>query len=392
MKLAYVTEYDATDVHQWSGIGLFVSRSLRNQNVHIDYVGPLAVHHRLRHLGKKSAYYALRKRYLTDVQPDVARHFAEQAAEQIDRLNPDIIFCPGTRPIAHLECRQPVVFWSDSTFDGLVGFYPEFCNLSQETLRNGHKLDQIALTKCHTAIYSSQWAARGATRFYDVAPGKIKVLPLGANLESHPSEAVVEAAISNRSDKECSLLFVGVDWNRKGGPLALEVARTLNDSGLTCRLHVVGVTPPGPLPDFVSTHGFLSKSNAADQEKLHRLFADSHFLILPTLAECFGLVFAEASAHGLPSLTTDVGGIAEVVRNGANGYRFPRDASPQEYASRIRECLHNRNEYRELALTSLSEFQTRLNWNTVGHSLKEILKDACSPAAAAPMPTPIPVA
>ncbi|MEM8953988.1 MAG: glycosyltransferase family 4 protein [Verrucomicrobiota bacterium] len=384
MKLAYVTEYDATDVHQWSGTGLFISRALRDQGVHIEYVGPLAIHNKFWHLGKKTAYYTLRKRYLTDVQPDVARRFAEQAAEQIDRINPDIVLCPGTRPVAYLDSRQPVVLWTDSTFDGLVGFYPEFGNLSKETLRSGHDLDQLALTNCHTAIFSSQWAANHALHHYDVSPEKLRVLPLGANLESPPSQTFVETAIALRPKDRCSLLFIGVDWKRKGGPLALEVARKLNEHGLKCQLHIVGPEPHDRLPEFVSTHGFLSKSNAADRDKLQRLFADSHFLILPTVAECFGLVFAEASAYGLPSLTTDVGGISNVVRNGQNGYRFPLDASADDYADHILKTLSNRDEYHALACTSRAEYKKRLNWNTIGNQLKNILEEARKNKAPAP--------
>src|SRR5436190_335365 len=71
------------------------------------------------------------------------------------------------------------------------------------------------------------------------------------------------------------------------------------------------------------------------RRQLEKLFETSDFLLLPTRSECYGMVFCEASAYGLPSITTDTGGISGAVKDGENGFMLPLSARGQEYAEAI---------------------------------------------------------
>ncbi|TSA49979.1 MAG: glycosyltransferase [Sphingobacteriales bacterium] len=44
--------------------------------------------------------------------------------------------------------------------------------------------------------------------------------------------------------------------------------------------------------------------------------------MVPSRAECYGIVFAEASSYGLPSVSTDTGGVSAVVKEGVNVFYF----------------------------------------------------------------------
>ena len=78
---------------------------------------------------------------------------------------------------------------------------------------------------------------------------------------------------------------------------------------------------------------------AERRAKLAALIASSHFLLLPTLADCFGLVLCEANAFGVPSLANDVGGVGEVVKPDVNGCLFAADARPGCWADRVGELF-----------------------------------------------------
>ena len=212
----------------------------------------------------------------------------------------------------------------------MIDFYPEFTNLCEETLRNGRQMEQAALSSCRLAIFASEWAAKTAVENYNVDNSKVKVVPFGANLAPIPDADKVQRAIASRGSGVCKLLFVGVDWHRKGGDKALAVTSMLNQRGLKAELHVVGCTPPSLLPGSSRTYGYLSKNNDKQKELLSRLYLESDFLILPSEAESFGIVIAEANAFGLPALTTNVGGIGTVVRNGKNGRAFEARCFVQE--------------------------------------------------------------
>lgn len=106
----------------------------------------------------------------------------------ISTANVDVVFSPGTIPIAHLKTNYPIVFWADATFAGMIDFYPSFSNLCSRSIRDGNRMEQAALSKCSLAIYSSEWAAKTALDNYDVNPQKVKVVPFGANISCDRKE------------------------------------------------------------------------------------------------------------------------------------------------------------------------------------------------------------
>jgi glycosyltransferase involved in cell wall biosynthesis len=71
----------------------------------------------------------------------------------------------------------------------------------------------------------------------------------------------------------------------------------------------------------VTVHHNLGPNSPA----LLRLFADADLFVLPSLGECLAVVLMEATAAGLPVITTDVGALAEAVRPGHTGVIVPPD-------------------------------------------------------------------
>jgi len=63
---------------------------------------------------------------------------------------------------------------------------------------------------------------------------------------------------------------------------------------------------------------FLGKQNHVE-----RLIPLAHVLLMPSEMESFGLVALEAMACGVATVTTNVGGIPELVTHGVNGYMEP---------------------------------------------------------------------
>jgi glycosyltransferase involved in cell wall biosynthesis len=117
---------------------------------------------------------------------------------------------------------------------------------------------------------------------------------------------------------------------------------------------------------------FLNKATPEEAQQLRQLLLTSTFLLVPSQAEAWGLVFGEASACGLPSVTRATGGIPSVVRNGINGLCLAADASAEEYAREIIELVRNPDRYRSLQRSSRNEYETRLNWDVWASRMIEI--------------------
>lgn len=365
MKVAFATEYDPRDITQKSGSGFFMLKSLREHWQSVQLIGPLRGPRLfLPEIKKQFCRRLLGLEHLVETERAHVLSLNRQVARALDGTDADVVFSSGIRHTCLLECRQPLVLWHDATYAGLIDYYPRYSHLSKSTSRQARAIDQQTLDNCALAIFASEWAARTALDNYSVDASKIKVVPFGANVECGRNLEEVEAMVEARPRDMCKLLFVGVDWILKGGAIAVAVAEELNRQGLKTELTVVGCEPvvSDALPEFVKRPGFISKATPHGMDALGRLYAESHFLILPTRAECFGIVFAEASSFGVPSLATRTGGVTTAVKDGLNGKLFSLGAGIHEYCAYISDLLSDRKKYRALALSAFNEYEKRLNW------------------------------
>lgn len=379
-RVAYVTSYDAQDVRNWSGTGYHIAQALQDQGLELDYIGPLRTRVTPLAMFKRAYYRARGKIYLKDRDVAVAAGYARQVAEALRTRPPEVVFSPGTLPVAKLEIDPPIVVWTDATFAGLIETYPAYRTLCSETIRMGHALEAEALARCARVVYSSEWAADSAVRDYGVDRSKIRVISFGANVDGERSPEDLQALVAARSRTRLKLLFLAVDWHRKGGDIALEVAAELHAAGLPVELDIVGCLPPeGTLvPAYVRCHGRISKATAEGRAQLERLIAESHFLVLPTRADCTPVVLAEANAFGVPGVAPEVGGIGSLIRAGHNGHMVSARAPASDYASYIAGCWQDEARYHDLALSSYAEYSTRLNWKSAGRTMRALLAEVAS--------------
>ncbi|AFZ34569.1 glycosyl transferase group 1 [Stanieria cyanosphaera PCC 7437] len=383
MKLAYVTTYNAEDVANWSGTGFHILQALRKQSLQVELIGSIKNKYSPVSLASKGREYLykwlFKQKYLCDREPLLLKQYAKKTVQHLAELKDvDLVFSPGTMHIGHLECDRPIGFWTDATFASLVDFYPQYSNLCEESLKNGHLMEQQTLDRCKIAIYSSEWSAQSAINNYQIDPAKVKVVPFGANVNHHKNFKEIQSLIQSRPTNQCKLLFLGVDWYRKGGQIAFEVAKALNQSGLPTELTVVGCEPilDEPIPDFVKYLGFISKATTKGREKLNQIIAQSHFLILPAIADCTPIVFCEANSFGVPCLSIKVGGIPTVIKDNINGKLFAQEAEISEYCQYIANLLTNYPQYQQLAYSAFHEYETRLNWTVAARTVKRLLQEA----------------
>lgn len=377
MRIAYVTDYDARDVRMWSGTALYIAQALRQQSLDLDLIGPLKdrLINKVVRKTKRHYHEVFKETYLRDPDPVILKNYAQQVAQKLSRTKAEVVLSATVNPIAYLNVNQPITFWADATFANVLDFYPHFTNLCQETIEAGHKMERLAIQNSQLAIYSSDWAAQTAINYYKADPAKVKVVPFGANIAEERSFEDIKSAIQRRPTQQCNLLFIGVDWYRKGGDIAFAIARSLNQSGLPTKLTVIGCQPliEGPLPNFVRPLGFISKSTPEGKNQIATEISRSHFLVLPSLADCTPIVFSEANSLGVPCLTTNVGGIPTIIRTAHNGKTFDLSAEIPEWCDYILNTFNTYSDYKELAFTAFEEYRNRLNWRVAGQRVKQLL-------------------
>lgn len=364
MRLAFLTIEDSQNPLSWSGIPYYIARSLERRGNGIDHLGPMP-RWPLKILRARARLESqiLSRRTLPGtvrIYSQLCNRVANRRLAEMD-ARPDVILSPvGSVPLAHLQTDLPVVYLSDATLRLMLDYYPDFSDLAADALEAADRLEQRAITRADLLVYPTQWAADSAIRDYGADPAKIAVIPFGANLTEEPPARADHAPV----DDVCRLLFVGVKWSIKGGAIAVETLRALQALGVKAELTVVGCHPPEPLemPGLTFT-GFLDKNLAQDRDRLDELYRTANFFVLPTRNECFGIVFCEAAAYGLPALASRTGGVPEVIAEGRSGFTFPLADGGAAYAARIAEIWADSDGYAALRQSSRAEFETRLNWD-----------------------------
>jgi glycosyltransferase involved in cell wall biosynthesis len=306
-------------------------------------------------------------RYGPYYEAPMTRAFSRQVAAGLVRSRPDVVVASTFLPLTDLDTDVPLVVWNDATIGGLIGYYDDYTRWSPRMRRLGRTLEGRTLQRLHLFAAASGWAAGTALRDYALAPERVAVLPFGANLDAPP--AVPDRA--PRPGRPVRLLTVGVEWERKGIDLAIDATAELARSGLDVRLDVVGCTPPtgAVLPPQVSLVGHVDAAAPAGRRRLAELYAAADVFLLPTRAECFGVVFCEAAAHGLPVVSTDTGGVGTAVAAGRTGLLLPEGSGAGAYAAAVRRLVEEPGLYERLAAGARRRFEEELTWERAARRL-----------------------
>ena len=170
-------------------------------------------------------------------------------------------------------------------------YYAEFSRLTKILAHSAWQLDRMSVLRSRACLFSTEWAARSAIRDYGADPSRVHVIPWGANVD-HPREVCSDdrAIPSN----VCNLVFIGVDWERKGGAIAVAAAMRLSAAGHAVKLHIIGATPDlTQQSDTIIILGFVNKSTEDGRLKFDRIMRQAAFLFVPTRQDCSPMVFAE---------------------------------------------------------------------------------------------------
>jgi glycosyltransferase involved in cell wall biosynthesis len=375
-RIVYLTSRNAKDKREWSGTLYYMAQSLSTHAGEVIHIGPYSptILIFLLKAFRRIIKIFLRKNYNVLYNYLLSLAYKFHFTNKIKKLSPDVVFAASASvEMSQLKLDCPIIYLGDSTFSLLKDNYPTFSNLINFSVCECEIIERKTFRNASALVFSSEWAANSAEKDYSVPVGKIYIISYGANMDAIPTR---QEAINKNIDHKIKLLFLGVDWIRKGGNLVYDSFIELQNSGINVELTVCGCIPPkGCKNDKMTVIPFLNKNNDNDFKILFNILKEANFLFVPSRSDCTPIAFCEANAFGVPVLSTDVGGITSVIKNEINGYVLPFEATPSEYTKIILMYYNKVLDYSKLVVSSRGYYEANLNWDQWGIALCKIITD-----------------
>ncbi len=218
------------------------------------------------------------------------------------------------------------------------------------------RVERRILCQADMVVCWSRWAADSAVRDCAVDPERITLNkscaivapdgPFRTHAET-PARGTPGGALVR-------IVFVGNDWERKGGPRLVRWHQERWKE--IAELHVCSRTAPQDRSlKNVVWHGQTDRTTL-----LNQVLPSMDMMVMPTRIDTFLIAAQEAQGAGLPVITSRIAGLPEVVRHGRSGFlcRFDQD---EEFITAIQSLLTDHAlrrrmgvAAREFAMTNLS--------------------------------------
>jgi glycosyltransferase involved in cell wall biosynthesis len=193
---------------------------------------------------------------------------------------------------------------------------------------------------------------------YGVDASRISVVGGGAGFDPLPPARAAAG--------EPAILFVGREFERKGGDDLLRAFERVRAEVPGARLDVVGSSRRIGAPG-VAVHG-----RVADRGALSELYRSARAFCLPSRYEPYGLVLIEAMAHGVPCVGAAVQSIPEILDGGRAGVLVPpRD--PGSLADALIGLLTDDALARRLGAAGRERVEASLTWDAVAGRIAPVL-------------------
>jgi len=214
---------------------------------------------------------------------------------------------------------------------------------------------------------------------------KVVIIPNGVDVDYFKPGLRNSELLSKFSLEEGGyILFVGRVSPEKGVHLLLKAFSYIAQESVHVKLAIVGpltssfsASEASPYARAIVEYakrripGRVIFTGSAVKDELRVLYSNAHFLVLPSLAEAFGLVLLEAMASGIPPIGSTAGGIPDVITDGVNGLLFKK-GDWKDLAMKMLALINDETLRNKLAAKARETAVEKYSWQVIASKMKEI--------------------
>lgn len=252
-------------------------------------------------------------------------------------------------------------------YDKIPGFkgVPGFSGVDLDYIRTRKERENEILANSTKIFAMSQWMADSIVKLNNIPANKIHVIHAGqnTNIPKFRNEFI-------KKEDRNKLLFIGVDFFRKGGDMVVEAVKLLRkEYNFNITLTVAGpqIWPLGDsIPEGINFLGNVPSEKIEELLKTHDLF------VMPSHFEAFGIVFVEALSYGLPCVGRNSFAMPEIIKPGVNGELIAGN-NHIELAEAIIKCLENDNLYKQ-SIAMQDDIHNLFSWETKSNEIIQVME------------------
>jgi len=216
----------------------------------------------------------------------------------------------------------------------------------------------------------SRRLGRSLTDDFGIPAERVQPIYAGPNFDPRQ---IADGVAVRRDGHPPTVLFVGLQFHRKGGDVLVQSFRRVRAALPSARLLLAGV-PTGFLEEpAITCLGELDKNRPEGQAALAAAYRSADVFALPTRFEPFGVAFVEAMHFGLPCIGPRAWAVPEIIVDGETGFTVPAD-DVDALAARLLCLLTDRTRARRMGEAGRARARGLFTWPLVVRRMTDVIE------------------
>ncbi|MDG6904180.1 MAG: glycosyltransferase family 4 protein [Nitrososphaerota archaeon] len=257
--------------------------------------------------------------------------------------------------------RYPIP-WIHENDQSLGQYFSDYLGFEGTVMR---KIVRVAAgmlnaEKCKAIVLWSNWARDGYIND-GIDRKKIVVIP-----------PAFETRERRTPHDTTNILFLGRDYKRKGGDVALKVFENLKKSHDNLHMTFIGKIPDREKVEKIKEYRNISYFEFVSKRNLHeKIFPETDIFLLPTRAEAYGMSIIEAMSYGIPVVSSNISAIPEVVEDGVSGYLAP-PRSVDMFTQQCGRLIDDREKREKMGKNAIESIARDFSREKIGSKLRDL--------------------
>ncbi len=274
-----------------------------------------------------------------------------------------------------IRCKtdRPFAVYLDASFPTYLQVYSEPNKFAESDIERISSQETSWLLGAKKIFFGSNWAKNLTLQQYGLSEDTKRhiVINTGGNIQ------IPEKDIYDPDKGGLNLLFISLNFEKKGGFICWEAFKLLRCAFPTVSMTIIGQQPPGEVlhTQGVEYAGLLNKSQPDEYSRLTGFLSRASFLVHPTRMDTMGAVILEAGYFGCPSVAPALFGIPDLVKDDVTGCLLDRGFTAIDIADRITSLWKNKTQYLKMRKECRDFTVGELSWDVIGNKMYAHLKE-----------------